>query len=82
MKGGKRLYSAQYDVKDFFFRLDISEELGRFFGLRRVRTDLLLSLLTPTEVRGSSLQDLVNLEYVHGYFCVLSMGFSWAFYLA
>ena len=38
--------------------------------------------MSPDEIQDSGLGNLVDREFVHGYFCVLPMGFSWAFYLA
>ncbi|CAE7736810.1 unnamed protein product [Symbiodinium sp. CCMP2592] len=81
VQGGGPLFMAQEDVKDYFYRLGISRELGEYFSLPAIDPQLLL------EVRGSLPPDLVALVDVSGarlHPClkVLPMGFSWAFHLA
>ena len=48
-------YTAQEDVKDFFYRLGIGPELARYFGLPPVRVGLLADALgweCPSELLG------------------------------
>ena len=74
---GKTLYAAQYDVKDFFYRLSIGWDLAQHFGLPSLSWD------EAVEVLGAEcLSHLPEGQPVHPYFCVLPMGFSWAFHLA
>ena len=43
----RRLYAAQYDVKDFFYRLGLPAKLGKWFGLAAVRRSVIESALGP-----------------------------------
>ena len=73
-------YTAQEDVKEFFYRLGIGPELARYFGLPPVRVGLLVDALgseAPSELLGmepgSTFSPCLS---------VLPMGFSYAFCVA
>ena len=73
-------YTAQEDVKDFFYRLGIGKRMSRYFGLPRVRASLLVAALgvdCPAEILA-----LPSDHMVAPCLSVLPMGFSWAFWIA
>ena len=73
-------YTAQEDVKDFFYRLGIGKRLSRYFGLPRVRASSLVAALgvdCPAEILA-----LPGDSGVSPCLSVLPMGFSWAFWIA
>ena len=75
------VFVAQEDVKDYFYRLGISKELGEFFSLPEIDPHLF------KQVHGSLPAELAKVIDQHAcpiYPCmaVLPMGFSWAFHLA
>jgi hypothetical protein len=74
---GDKLYASQYDVKDFFYRLAIPWELSKHFGLPALSWDEALEVFGEVGIKGYAPG-----SRIHPYFCVLPMGFSWAFYLA
>ena len=74
---GQVVWLAQYDVKDFFYRLGIPWELGQYFGLPGMDREVLGAVLGPEVVATFGGGDVL-----HPYLLVLPMGFSWAFYLA
>lgn len=75
------VFLAQEDVKDYFYRLGIGEELSRFFALPEIDPMKLKKFLgyIPEEVN-----QLLDNHSSPIYPCmkVLPMGFSWAFHLA
>ena len=81
VEGGGPLFMAQEDVKDYFYRLGISKELGEYFSLPAIDPAVLQA------VRGELPQPLMDLldasgAPVHPCLRVLPMGFAWAFHLA
>jgi len=77
------LFIAQEDVKDFFYRLGISKELGEYFSLPEIQPRMLQAALggvLPPEV--VSLVENFSGQKIYPHFKVLPMGFSWAFHLA
>ena len=69
------------EVKDFFYRLGISDSMGEYFALEPVSEKLLLDLLTPCEKE--ALDPLLSgQETLYPCLTVLPMGISWGFYLA
>ena len=75
------MFVAQEDVKDYFYRLAISRELGEYFAFPKICVERLSQELgyTPSEL----LKGDVNPDApIHPFMCVLPMGFSWAFHLA
>lgn len=75
------VFVAQEDVKDFFYRLGISRELGEYFALPPVDIEMLKSELgdIPSELK--HLADN-HIGPYYPFMKVLPMGFSWAFHLA
>ena len=72
---GEELYTAQYDVEAYFYRLGIPAEIGRYFCLKEVPTWMVHKFPTPLD------------ESPHGgawfpYFRVVPMGWSWAMWIA
>ena len=77
---GEQMFVSQYDVKDFFFRLNIPEGLIDYFGLPEVLFEDLVEAFKGDVPAG--LSSFSAGEMVSPAFSVLPMGFSWAFYLA
>ena len=74
------LFVAQEDVRDFFYRLGIDEELGRYFCLPPVSVD---ELFIAAAAEGVSLEGVEPGDReIWPHLAVLPMGFSWAFHLA
>jgi hypothetical protein len=75
---GGVLWTSQFDVRDFFYRLRLPTQLQKYFGLPGVPASLLRGRV-PDAVLDKSCAE-------NGLVCpvlrVLPMGFSWAFYLA
>lgn len=75
---------SQEDVKDFFYRLKISPELGDYFSLPPVDLQLLVNEYRKQQLPVPA--DVSSLALTQGSACpcmtVLPMGFSWAFHLA
>ena len=68
---GKKLWSSQYDVRDFFYRLGISPELSEYFGLPGVSRAKLAELLGEEALAHLP----ADLDVVVPQICVLPMGF-------
>ena len=73
-------FVAQEDVRNFFYRLGISKELGEYFALPEVDADLLAQEMGELPSEASVLASKGHRIYPH--LRVLPMGFSWAFHLA
>ena len=76
-----QLFIAQEDVKDYFYRLRITKELGEYFALPQVDVQALkqeLQVLPPHLVHLCDHYDAP----IYPHLQVLPMGFSWAFHLA
>ena len=76
-----QMFISQEDVKDFFYRLGIGQDLGEHFSLPPINPKLLQDEL------GSIPADVAKLvaegaNEIYPYMCVLPMGFSLAFHLA
>ena len=77
LKPHEELYIGQCDIKDCFYNIGINDELGAFFCLPAVDTELLRGLGVPAT------------EFVHAsaegktwpFLRRLPMGFSWAFWI-
>lgn len=70
-------------MRDFFYRLGISKELGEHFALPGLSVPEIRSSETLMQV--PSLRELVEknqVSYIYPHLSVLPMGFSWAFHLA
>ena len=67
----KELYIANYDVKDFLYRLGIDEELGKWFGLPAFSSKAFVKLfgVDPTPELHP------DIDSVRSYFIVLPMVF-------
>ena len=78
------LYVAQEDVKDYFFRLIMPEALRDFFCLPALSTGVLLKAFRDlgAEVPDCLARLAAVSKKVSPRFCVLPMGFSWAFHFA
>lgn len=74
-------FVAQEDVKDFFYRLGIPHDLGRYFCFPHIDPHLFQTELghMPEELRALVHRDG---RPVHPCTRVLPMGFGWAFHLA
>ena len=72
---GEKLYVGMADVQSYFYRLGISEDIGRWFSMPQVDRDFVRELL------GRPLAGEPGLPW-YPYFSVLPMGFSWAMYFA
>ena len=81
LENDEDLFIAQEDVKDYFYRLGISEDLGKFFALPPIDPDLLRVHLGHLP---STVEDLRRNSGgpIYPIFRVLPMGFSWAFHMA
>ena len=78
---GDDLFVSQEDVKDFFYRLGIGQDLGEFFSLPPIDPRMLQDELGYLPVEAAKLLD-EGFHEIYPYMCVLPMGFSWAFHLA
>ena len=83
------LFIAQEDVKDCFFRLGVSRDLGEHFCLRGISVDKLRPLLSKhglacldEAVRDRRHEPLDGYDFIFPCFGVMPMGFSWAFHFA
>ena len=77
----EQLYSAESDVKDFFYRLGIPDSLSDYFALEPVSVALLKESLS-VDAWNKCRDELSGCSEVFPCFRVLPMGFSWSFYLA
>ncbi|CAE7560259.1 UPF1 [Symbiodinium sp. CCMP2592] len=78
---GDQMFVSQEDVKDFFYRLGIGQDLGEYFSLPPIDAKMLQDELGYLPAEAAKLQDAGCTE-IFPYMCVLPMGFSWAFHLA
>ena len=76
---GAELFTAQCDVKDFFYHLSVDPSLGRYFALRPLRAGPLLERFPNLRCDGRLPSPT---EWITPHFSVLPMGFSWAMYFA
>lgn len=76
-----QIFVAQEDVKDFFYRLQIDIELGRFFSLPVIDPEKLEHILgfQPPELLSFTAEPH---RPIYPCMKVLPVGFSWAFHLA
>ena len=81
LESDSEFFVAQEDVKDFFYRLGIPLELGRFFCFPCIDPH---ALQTEIGYMPEDLRALVHRDGRGVFPCmkVLPMGFSWAFHLA
>ena len=79
LRGNRKAFIAQEDIRDYFYRLRLDERLSVFFGLPAIRVGTLLQRLVdpPAFLLNRDLNSMVN-----PCFAVMPMGFSWAFYIA
>ncbi|CAK9105137.1 unnamed protein product [Durusdinium trenchii] len=73
-----RLFIAQEDVKDYFYRLGISKELGEYFSLPAIDLHALQQELPDLPPELADQHDAP----IYPHLQVLPMGFSWSFHLA
>ena len=76
----EQMYIAESDIRDFFYRLGIGDEMSDFFALEPVSVEQLRPLLTPDEL--NKWGHLLTGHEVYPCLRVLPMGFSWSFYIA
>ena len=76
------LFVAQEDVKDYFYRLGISKELGEYFALPKVNMGKLKAAMGSAWTSALEAMTGGGTVDLFPYFSVLPMGFSWAFHLA
>ena len=77
VEGKKTIWTAQEDVRDYFYRLYIGRGLGEWFSLPPIKCALMRKIL-GSEAPGA----LGEGDFAYPFLLVLPMGFSWAFYLA
>lgn len=83
LEPGTDMFTAQQDVRDFFYRTAIPRYLGEHLCLRRVpmaAMRLAMGGRVPEEL-GHFLREYPNAG-AFPYFKALPIGFSWAFHLA
>ena len=73
---------AQYDVKDFFYRLKLPEGNSKYFGLPKKYLEDLRGSGLGFEKILDAFSGLSDDYFISPVFQVLPVGFSWAFYLA
>jgi len=73
---GEVMWVAQQDVKDYFYRLGISRNIGEWFALPEVDGRWM------QEILGAQAPAILGTGTVYPYLRVLPMGFSWAFWFA
>ena len=77
------LFTAQEDVRDFFYRLGIDETLSVMFGLPALKLSVLRKAFAASGVAlPNCLEPGSCPEVVTPTMQVLPMGFSWAFWLS
>ena len=76
-------FVAQEDVRDYFYRIAIDEKLAPYFGLPEIRVGALQSAFARAGVAPPlHLAQLSPDAVLNPTFCVMPMGFSWAFLIA
>ena len=91
---GRPFYTAQFDIRSYFFRIGIPLELGEYFSFRQVPSSFVRDLVgsgynallghqscvppSQLDVRNTKLDDVAWFPFMK----VLPMGFSWAMWFA
>ena len=80
--GGEKVYTAQSDIKDYFYSIGLPEYLYNFFCLPAIRPSLLRRLAQQHGLVIDELQGLGDEEPIYPQMKVVPMGWSWAMYFA
>lgn len=82
VEGDQKVYTAQSDIKDYFYSIGLPEYLHSFFSLPPIRPSTLRGLAMQQGTSIVELRGWGDDELVYPQMKVVPMGWSWAMYFA